>query len=253
MRTVRQAAAWLDRVGIALLLAKPDVVLPSLWEAVKGDREQTWAIRDADGAFVRWSEEMGVVWRLKDELPERGLACVGKHLGAGVACISPAALPLLYALTGREGRPADFRGDSAGLELELAEAVLAEGPRSGPDLRELVDAPKAEVERSLARLQRRLVLTNAGLVEREQGWPAVALDLVARAWDMPPLPAEDEARHALTRLVLDAAGELTAADLAAALGWRRKLAATVLDEVAEGRDGGGFRIWTRLETDTNLD
>jgi hypothetical protein len=90
------------------------------------------------------------------------------------------------------------------------------------------------------------VLTSAGLVEREQGWPAVALDLVARAWELPALPAEDEARRALARLVLDAAGELTAADLAAALGWRRKLAGEVLDEVAEGRDGDGFRIWTRL-------
>jgi hypothetical protein len=246
VRTARQAAAWLDRVGVALLLAKPDNVLPSLWEAVKGDREQTWAIRDADGAFVAWSEEMGVVWRLKDELPERGLACVGKHLGAGVACISPAALPLLYALTGRDGTPEDFRAASTGLELELAEAVLAEGPRSGPELRELLGVPKAQVERALARLQRRLVLTSAGLVEREQGWPAVALDLVARAWELPALPTEDEARRALACLVLDAAGELTAADLAAALGWRRKLAAEVLDEVAEGRDGDGFRIWTRL-------
>lgn len=246
VRTARQAAAWLDRVGVALLLAKPDNVLPSLWEAVKGDREQTWAIRDADGAFVAWSAEMGVVWRLKDELPERGLACVGKHLGAGVACISPAALPLLYALTGRDGTPEDFRAASTGLELELAEAVLAEGPRSGPELRELLGVPKAQVERALARLQRRLVLTSAGLVEREQGWPAVALDLVARAWELPALPTEDEARRALACLVLDAAGELTAADLAAALGWRRKLAAEVLDEVAEGRDGDGFRIWTRL-------
>jgi hypothetical protein len=155
-------------------------------------------------------------------------------------------LPLLYALTGRDGTPEDFRAESTGLELELAEAVLAEGPRSGPELRELLGVPKAQVERALARLQRRLVLTSAGLVEREQGWPAVAFDVVARAWELPALPSEDEARRALARLVLDAAGELTAADLAAALGWRRKLAAEVLDEVAEGRDGDGFRIWTRL-------
>jgi DNA glycosylase AlkZ-like len=245
VRTAKQAAAWLDRVGIALLLVKADVVLPSLWEAVKGDREQTWAIRDAEGAFVEWSEEMGVVWRLKDELPDRGLACVGKHLGGGVACIAPWALPLLYALTGRAGTPDDFRAELDGLELQLAEAVLEEGARSGPELRELVGAPKPAVGRALARLQRRLVLTNAGLVEREQGWPAVALELVPRAWQLPKLPSEAEARRALARLVLDAAGELTAADLAAALGWRRKVAAQVLDEVAEGRDGDGFRIWMR--------
>jgi hypothetical protein len=245
VRTAKQAAAWLDRVGIALLLVKADVVLPSLWEAVKGDREQTWAIRDADGNFVEWSEEMGVVWRLKDELPGRGLACVGKHLGAGVACISPGALPFLYALTGRAGTPADFRAELDGLELELAETVLAEGARSGPELRELVGAPKPAVERALVRMQRRLVLTNGGLVERGHGWPAIALELVARAWRLPELPSEDGARRALALLVLDTAGELTAADLAGVLGWRRKVAAQVLDEVAEGRDGDGFRIWIR--------
>ena len=127
-----------------------------------------------------------------------------------------------------------------------AEAVPAEGPRSRQELRELVGAPKPQVERALVRLQRGLVLTNGGLVERDQGWPAVALDLVARAWELPELPPPEEARRALARLVLDAAGELTAADLAGALGWRRTLAAGVLDEVAESRDADGFRIWTRL-------
>lgn len=42
------------------------------------------------------------------------------------------------------------------------------------------------------------------------------------------------------------AGELTAADLAGALGWRRKEAAVVLEEIADGHDDpAGFRIWTR--------
>jgi hypothetical protein len=45
--------------------------------------------------------------------------------------------------------------------------------------------------------------------------------------------------------VLERAGELTAADLAGALGWRRKEAAAVLEEVGDGRDAEGFRIWTR--------
>jgi hypothetical protein len=245
VNTARQAAAWLDRVGLALLFVKADVVLPSLWEAVKGSREEAFAVREPDGTFVRWTDEMGIVWRLKDELPERGLACVGKHLGGLSACVAPRVLPLLYALTGRSGQPADFRDELEGLELELAEAVLDGGARSGPGLRTLVGAPKPQVDRAIARLQRRLVLTNAGLEEQEQGWPAVTLDLLARRWPPGPLPAEDEARRALAGLVLDAAGELTAADLGGALGWRRKLAAEVLDEIAEGRDGGGFRIWAR--------
>ena len=35
----------------------------------------------------------------------------------------------------------------------------------------------------------------------------------------------------------------TAADLRGALRWRAKEAAAVLDEIAEGREQDGFRIW----------
>jgi hypothetical protein len=50
----------------------------------------------------------------------------------------------------------------------------------------------------------------------------------------------------LTLLVLARAGELTAADLAGVFGWRRKEAAAILDQVADGcDDAAGFRIWTR--------
>lgn len=246
VRTVTQAAAWLDRVGLGLLFARADVVLPSLWEAIAGDAQAPWAIRDGDGAFVRWSKSAGIAWGLKDELPGSGVACVGRHLGgSAVALVAPRTLPLLYALTERAGDEADFRGSLDGLELEIAETVLAEGRLSGPQLRAATGAPKQDVERATVRLQRALVLTHAGLVEQDRGWGSVALDLVARRWTLPELPPAEEARRALAEVVLDHAVELTAADLSAALGWRRRLCADVLDAVAEGRDGGGFRIWTR--------
>jgi hypothetical protein len=53
----------------------------------------------------------------------------------------------------------------------------------------------------------------------------------------------DEARRELARLVLTTAGEVTAADLSGVLGWRRRVAAEVLDEVAPAREDGEFRIW----------
>jgi hypothetical protein len=59
------------------------------------------------------------------------------------------------------------------------------------------------------------------------------------------LPPREEARRELARLFLASAGEVTAADLSP-LGWRRKEAAAVLDEIADGHDDpGGFRIWRR--------
>jgi hypothetical protein len=90
------------------------------------------------------------------------------------------------------------------------------------------------------------VLTNAFLVEEGSTWGTLAHDLLARKWKLPKrLPAREVARRELAAIVLGHAGELTAADLGGALGWRRKEAAQVLDEIAEGHDDpGGFRIWT---------
>ncbi len=114
-------------------------MLPSLWEAVSGRLELDWAVRGEDGSFVSFTPEMDRVWRWKDELPERGLACAGKHLGRWSALLAPRLLAPLYALTGRAGRADDFRGaELGGLELELAEAVLAEGASTAPELRALL-------------------------------------------------------------------------------------------------------------------
>ena len=88
VRTLEEAAAFVDEVGLALLLPKTDVVLPSLWEQVNGSPERSWAVRRPDGTFERWSEEMSFLWGAKDELPAAGLVCVGKHL-ARVSRASP--------------------------------------------------------------------------------------------------------------------------------------------------------------------
>src|SRR5439155_16232594 len=183
-RRIDSAARWVDGVGIAALFPGSDLVLPSLWEAIAGSRDVDWAIRDENtGKYVSFTPEMNRCWSWKDELPERGLACAGKHLGRWSALVAPRLLGPLYALTGRPGSPGDFRDAGlGGLELELAEAVLAEGPSTAPELRALVGADQRPVDAAVLRLQRALVLTNSGLVAQEQGWGAIAVDLVARRW-----------------------------------------------------------------------
>ena len=238
VRSLEQAAAWIDGVGLALVFPKADLVLPSLWEQVNGSPEQNWAVRDPDGAFVRWSEPMSFLWGAKDDLPANGLACVGKHLARVAACIAPRLLPTLLAA----------RDDVApeGLEAEVVAVIRDGGAATGPELRTATGAAKKDVDRAVASLHRQLVLTNSHLVEQDGPWGALAHDLLARKWSLPEaLPEREDARRELAQLVLDQAGELTAADLAAPFGWRRKEAAAVLDEIAEARDGDGFRIWAR--------
>ena len=239
VRTAERATAWVNHVGLALLFPKANVVLPSLWEQVNGSPERNWAVRGEDGRFVEWSTEMGITWRLKDELPEHGLVCVGKHLARMAALVSPAVLPALVA-----ARP---EPELEASEAEVLAAVGAAGePLTGPELRALLGRDKKTVDKAVLVLHRHLLLTNGQLDAGEGAWGALAHDLLARKWRLPDrLPRRDDARRELARLVLAAAGELSAADLGGALGWRRNESAAVLDEIAESRDGGGFRVWTR--------
>ena len=236
-RTIETAAAWVDRVGLALLFPKADVVLPSLWEQVNGSTDENWAVREADGTFVRWTEEMGFLWNAKDELPSRNLVCVGKHLARVTALIAPSLLPSVCAQADRTVPD--------GLAADVLDAVREDGPLTGPQLRELVGEPKKDVDRAVTLLHRRLLLTSSHLVAQEVGWSALAHDLVDRKWRLPGrLPSVEDARRKLAGLLLSRTGELTAADLSGALGWKRTLCAAVLDELAPSREEADFRIWT---------
>lgn len=253
MRTLEQAAAFVDRVGIALVFGKADVVLPSLWDEVCGPGAD-WAVRDENGKAVAFTPEFDRLWHWKDDLPDRRLACAGRHLARDAAAlISRKLVPAIYALTGRPGEPEDFRElELAPLEQEVAEAVVAEGPISAPELRRLLATDdKKGIDKAIKRLQRELVLTNAGVTEQDAGWPAVRQDVFARRWRtrLKRLPQHDEARRTLAEVVVAAAGEVSEADLAAALGWTKRVATATLEdleasEVATAVQEEGFRIWS---------
>ncbi len=223
IRTVPQAAKWVDKVGLALLFPKADVVLPSLWEQVAGLQHVDWD-----------REEINFFWWAKDELPARGLACVGKHLARSVACVAPRLLPSLVAANGEAPEGGD----------PVVAAIHKLGPLTGPQLREVTGLEKKAIARSLEALHHRLVVTHAFLDPEGSTWGTLAHDLLARKWGLPKrLPPCEEARRELAAIVLDHAGELTPADLAGVFGWWRKEAAAVLEEIAEGRDADGFTIY----------
>ena len=217
---------------------------------MSGRLDVDWAIRDEEGRYVSFTPEMEKCWRWKDELPDRGLACVGKHLGRWSALVAPRLLPPLYALTGRRGSPDDFRdAEFSQLEQEVSEAVLEDGPVTGPELRALLGADKKGVDAAVIVLQRALVLTNSGLVEQRQGWGAIAVDVLARRFTLPALPDESASRRQLAATVLASCGEVSAADLGGALGWRLKRSRETLAELVEAgaarqRLEGGLELWS---------
>jgi DNA-binding transcriptional ArsR family regulator len=94
------------------------------------------------------------------------------------------------------------------------------------------------------------VLTNAGRTDEESGWSATLHDLFARRWraKLRRLPVREGALATLGGRILAAAGELSAADLAAALRLRRREATATLDALtasglAEPRDENGVTLW----------
>src|SRR3954454_1158546 len=223
LRRIDGAARWVDGVGLAALLPVSDVVLPSLWEAVAGRRDVDWAVRRDDGK-LEFTPEMSRCWTWKDELPTRRLACVGKHLGRWQALVAPRLVAALWTAS------AERRAALGSLEREVAAAVEDAGPSTGPELRSLVGADKKAVDRAVVALQRALVITNAALVEQQQGWGAIAVDRVERLWPVEDVP---EAECDLVRCVLASSGEVSAADVAGALGWRAKPARALLERLLD--------------------
>ncbi len=249
--SLEDAASFVDRVGIALAWGKVDLVLPSLWEGIAGF-DADWAIRDEAGKPTGFTPAFERFWRWKDDLSERRLACAGRHFGSAAFLIAPRLLGAAYALTGRPGTAEDFRNaELEALDREIAEAVLENGPLTGPEIRRVLGTTdRKAVDRAVVRLQRGFVLTNAGAVEQSQGWRAIRQDVFARRWkrSLRRLPSEDEARRALAVAVLNGAGEISAADLGGALGWRRKQAESALTELVDTgraglRDEDGLALW----------
>jgi hypothetical protein len=81
----------------------------------------------------------------------------------------------------------------------------------------------------------------------------VILDLLPRRYaeHLRTLPKPDDARIELAATVLRSAREISAADLTAAIGGRRKEATAALNElVAQGRaratDAGEYLLWTAV-------
>jgi hypothetical protein len=238
LRRIDAAARWVDGVGLAALLPVSDVVLPSLWEAVAGTRDVEWAVEREDGK-QEFTPEMSRCWAWKDELAERKLVCVGKHLGRWQALVAPRLVPALWTAA------AERREALGSLEREVAAAVSEAGPSTSPQLREALGAEKKSVDKAVVTLQRAMVVTNAQLVEQQQGWGAIAVDLVSSRYRVREVP---EAARELVRAVLASSGEVSAADVGGALGLRLKPTRTLLDELVDAgeasrRDEDGLALY----------
>ena len=177
VRTLVQAAAWIDRTGVALLF--PGAGFPSLSEAMGRAR-------------MVWDETTETMWEWKDELPRRRKAWFGKFIHGKGTLIAPR---LLTAVSEAVGTPwdtdaAEFLYARGGLSAEahrVAAVLRKDGPQPTLALRYAAgfDTPSKNVrfKRAMVELGRTLLVTHFG-VEEEEGaaWPSAVYELTPRAF-----------------------------------------------------------------------
>ncbi|MHB1416762.1 MAG: AlkZ-related protein [Chloroflexota bacterium] len=207
LHSEREAAEFLDEVGLCLFQPNRGVELPSLWGAVAG----------LSGPAPRWGQHDAIynrAWNWKDGLFASGDFYYGKALGNYRLFASRSLLPHLWALSEMNygGEPDDYlelyQDGKLSLDAKNVYQVLRErGPSSTTILRRqsgLVGDGKAwaRFERALTELQRGLMVAAVG-VARDNAWKytfkyATLLDAfpqeVAAAQDIP-------SREAMTRVL----------------------------------------------------
>jgi hypothetical protein len=228
LRSIEDAAAFVDDVGFALLFPVDRPIAPSLWEAVAGP--------DATPFAEGMGRAESLVWNWKDQLPEAGFAWSGRFLHGRASLLSPRLLAALYP---GHGQPDDDRAFPLPPEAhEIAEALRA-GPLSSSALRSVV-RDRGRYGRAIRELQRRLLVTSAGVREQRSGWPAVVLELTCHRFDV----GATDLRYAITRF-LDTMIEATPLELARVYQWPAAAARAALDDhVATGlavRTPTGYR------------
>ena len=222
VRSADEAAATVSDAGLMTVFGSDAVPLPSLCQAVTGRLDVDVFVIGQDGRR-HLNPELDLVWSLFTALAAARRVCLGKHLSGRLVLIAPAALADLYALTGRDGRPADFAGTPLPTaQLAIAEALLDGGPRTAADLRILTGVRSTrQVKRALERMEASLIVTRAGERARASGWAATLYDLTARrhaAW-LASLPDPPTARERLAGIVRRHAPGATPQDLQRLFGW----------------------------------
>jgi len=230
--SIEDAAGFVEDVGFALLFPGDRPIAPSLWEAVAGPDATPFA--DGMGAAE------SLVWTWKDQLPEAGYAWSGRLVHGRASLLSPRLLAALYP--GR-GEPDDDRAFDLPPEAHRIAEALRGGPVPSSALRGLV-GHRGHYDRAIRELQRRLLVTSAGVRRQRSGWPAVLLQLTSERFEV----GATDRRYATAR-VLETMIETTPAEVARVYQWPTTAARAALDDhVAAGlavHTPAGYRSTTQ--------
>jgi hypothetical protein len=224
VKTKEEAIKFVNERGFIFFWPIKDVILPSLWTAVAGDRPV--ADEHDDPGHITWG------W--KDSLLGAKLWYYAKILRHRATIISMKLAPYFYALSENYGAPEEdylTQYEQGKLTQEakvIYEALLAESPLDTVQLRRRTRLTSRDsnyrFNRGLNDLQADFKILPVGVTD-SGGWRyAFAYDLVSR--HLPEIPdqarniQENEARKKLIKTYLKSVGAAEIRDVSKLFGWR---------------------------------
>ncbi|GII52752.1 hypothetical protein Pth03_11410 [Planotetraspora thailandica] len=219
LRDIEEAKEFVEDVGFCLLFGGREARYPSLREASRDDSRP----RLPSG----WGDDLEAMWTWKDELPVRGEAWLGKYLSGKQTLIAPGLLADLYEYA---GVPEDFHAahDLGPVAVKVATHLLHEGPTPTRTLRAIFGESAKTVDKAVADLGRKLLVTNYGVEETGSGWASCVLELTARAFTVPSQGSRAERDAGAAACFLDTMITTRPGDLRRAFGWPRERADAAL-------------------------
>ena len=239
VRSPKAAQAFVNARGFVYFWPIKGIELPSLWQAVAGNR--TVADKHDDPGHI--------TWRWKDNALGKRVWYYAKILRKKATMISLDVAPYFYALSENYGSPEEDyllayeEGRLSQAAKQVYEALLYEGAMHTIDLRsvsKLMNAKDSEFNKALEVLQADFKILPTG-VARAGAWKyAFIYDVVPRHF--PDLPerarhiGEGEARAKLMELYFDSVGAAPEADAAKLFGWQKELIArTIYGLIEKGK------------------
>ncbi len=224
VKTKEEAIEFANQRGFIYFWPIKGIVLPSLWQAVAGDRPV--AEQHDDPGHVTWG------W--KDSLLGARRWYYAKVLRKRATIIALEVLPYFYALSDNYGSPEEDyltiyeQGRLTQEAKSVYEALLHEGLLDTVALRRATHLTSKESDyrfnRALAELQADFKILPVGVTEAGAWHYAFAYDLVPRHYpdllDQTRFIQERQARQKLVELYFRSVGAAQLKDLSKLFGWR---------------------------------
>ncbi len=230
------AAAFVNERGFIYFWPIKDILFPSLWAAVAGNRP----VADAH------DDPGHITWRWKDEALDKRIWYYAKILRGRATLISLDIVPFFYALSENYGEPEQdyeiqYQDGLLSHEAKLIyEKLLSEGPLDTVTLRRKIHMTNKSsnypFDRALTHLQRNFNILPVGVAETGSWRYSFIYECVHRWY--PDIPAQARAitrRSARARLVehhLRSVGAATATDVRKLFQWPKRDVELALEDVS---------------------